>query len=409
MQPTNHNAVWITGVGTANPLAATYAETARALLDGVSAIRRVERFDVSRTGCTIAGLVHKVPVPVGFTDQEFAKLERMDQCLLWCATEALRDAGLWDSRQHLRVGIVMGIGGEWLRLWEANKLAGGNHLHDPAQDGPTAVRVLRNRLGVTGPVCTVAAACASANYAFAEAKRWLQFGWIDVCLAGAADWTVSPLGLASFSNLRALSTRNDEPQKASRPFDKNRDGFVMSEGGAIFVLESEEHAKRRRAEPYAELAGCGASSDAFHLVIPGNDPVPSARAISDSLANAGLNPADVDYVNAHATSTPVGDPGEVRAIKLALGVDAERIPVSSTKGATGHLVCAAAAIEAIACLAAIEHQAVPPTINLDELDPECAGLCHVPNQSQQRPVRVALSNSFGFGGSNTCAVFRKVP
>lgn len=400
--------VWITGVGTVNPLATSYADTAKALFAGASGIRCVERFDVSRSGSKIAGLVDAIPQPEGFSPDEFHNLERMDQLLTWCAIEALRDAGITSDRQDLRIGLVMGIGGEWLRLWEADRFAGGNLVHDPSRDGPTAARRLRDRLGLTGPANTVAAACASANYAFAEAKRWLQFGWLDVCLAGAADLTVSPLGLASFSNLRALSTRNDQPQSASRPFDQSRDGFVMSEGGAVFVLESAAFAKKRGARAYGELAGCGASSDAFHLVIPGSDPVPPARAMTDALADGGLTPADVDYVNAHATSTPVGDPGEVRAIKLALGTEAERVPVSSTKGATGHLVCAAAAIEAIACLAAIEHQAVPPTLNLDALDPDCAGLCHVPNQAQPRPIRVALSNSFGFGGSNTCVVFRKM-
>jgi 3-oxoacyl-[acyl-carrier-protein] synthase II len=218
---------------------------------------------------------------------------------------------------------------------------------------------------------------------------------------------VTPMSMAGFGNLRALSRRNDEPQAASRPFDKGRDGFVMSEGGAVFVLEPEATARRRSARAYARVAGCGASSDAHNMVIPSPDPGPATLAMRQALADARLDPRQVDYINAHATSTPVGDLAEARVLEAVFGDRVRSVPVSSTKSMTGHLLTAAAAVEALACLVAMEGKVVPPTINLDEPDPECR-LCHVANQARPHPVKVAVSNSFGFGGSNTCLVLKAV-
>jgi 3-oxoacyl-[acyl-carrier-protein] synthase II len=218
---------------------------------------------------------------------------------------------------------------------------------------------------------------------------------------------VAPLGLAGFGNLRALSRRNAKPQAASRPFDRGRDGFVLAEGGAIFVLEPAETARRRSARVYAEVAGCGASSDAHNMVIPSPDPEPAMAAMRRAFADARIGPHAVDYINAHATSTPVGDAAETHVLKAVLGEDVRTVPVSSTKSMTGHCLTAAAAVEALACLIAMERQALPPTINLDEPDPEC-DLCHVANQARPAKVRVAVSNSFGFGGSNTCLVLKAV-
>ncbi|MFL5339472.1 MAG: beta-ketoacyl-[acyl-carrier-protein] synthase family protein [Gemmataceae bacterium] len=397
----------ITGIGTANPLGTSFAETSCNLFAARSGVRPMQRFDPKYLSSKLAGQVAEIPMPQGQDAAAFAKLERMDQLLLWCAVEALQEAGWWERRSGIRLGIVLGNGGEWLRLWEADRLAGGNRVHDPAQDAETSVQALRRNLGITGPALTVAAACASGNYALAEARRWLNLGWVDVCLAGAADLTVCPLGMAAFGNLRALSRRNEAPEKASRPFDEDRDGFVMSEGGALFVLERGDEARQRGAKSYGEIIGFGASSDAFHLVIPSSDPAPAAAAMKQALADAAVTPEQVDYINAHATSTPIGDPGEARAVKMVLGESVGRVPISSTKGMTGHVLCAAAAVEAMACLAAFREQAVPPTINLDTIDPECADLCHVPHQARPHKVEIALSNSFGFGGSNTCLVLRK--
>jgi 3-oxoacyl-[acyl-carrier-protein] synthase II len=251
----------------------------------------------------------------------------------------------------------------------------------------------------------MSAACASGNYALALARRWLQMGWVDVCLAGACDTAITPLILASFANLRALSRRNEEPQAASRPFDLERDGFVMGEGGAMFVLERTDSAKKRDAHIYAEIAGCGASSDAYHMVIPSPHPEPAIAAMRQALKDARLNPSDVDYVNAHATSTPVGDQAETKVLHTVFGSHIETMPVSSTKSMTGHLLTAAAAVEALACIIALDRQTVPPTINLHNPDPECK-LRHVPNQAESHPVRITASNSFGFGGSNTCLILK---
>ncbi len=401
--------VWITGIGTANPLGTNYAETASNLLAGRCGIGRVERFPADRLHSKVGGFIAEIPCPPIFDPGRFRQRDRMEQLGLWCAWSALSDAGLLDQHARLRVGLVLGNGGEWLRLWEADWAAGGRRIQQPEQDQRTTAHILREELHLNGPVLTTAAACASANYAFAEAWKWLKWGWVDVCLAGALDLTVTPMGMAAFGNLRALSTKfNNEPARASRPFDVDRDGFVMSEGGALFVLEPESRARKRGAVGRAWIRGFGARSDAFHLVIPSSDAEPMATAMRRALRSAELNPDDIDYVNAHATSTPIGDVGEARAIRMAFGEHASKIAVSSTKGMTGHLICAAAAVETIACLAAFEHQAVPPTINLDQLDPECAGLRHVAHEAYPQRVRRAINNSFGFGGSNTCLVLEKI-
>jgi len=226
-----------------------------------------------------------------------------------------------------------------------------------------------------------------------------------VCLAGASNMSVTPMSLAGFGNLRALSRRNAEPQAASRPFDRDRDGFVMSEGGALFVLESAASARKRSARVYGEVAGCGASSDAHNMVIPCPDPEPAIRAMRQALTDASVEPDQVDYVNAHATGTSVGDIAEARVLNTIFGDAVHRVPVSSSKSMTGHLLTAAAAVEALTCLVAMERNAIPPTINLHDPDPEC-DLCHVRNEARPQKVRVAVSNSFGFGGSNTCLVLK---
>jgi 3-oxoacyl-[acyl-carrier-protein] synthase II len=325
--------------------------------------------------------------------------------MLWCCSAALIDSGWWDRRDRARIGLVLGAGAEWLIAWEADALRGGGRVGRPIEDQESLVHKARRELHLSGPVATVSAACASGNYALAQARRWLELGWVDVCLAGACDMAVTPMSMAGFGNLRALSRRNAEPRAASRPFDKDRDGFVMGEGGAVFVLESSRSARQRSARVYAEVAGFGASSDAYNMVIPSPDAGPAVRAMTNALAAAGVSPGEVDYLNAHATSTSVGDAAEARILETVLGDALMSVPVSSTKSMTGHLLTAAAAVEALACLVAMERSALPPTINLDNPDPECR-LCHVANQAQPHRVRVAVSNSFGFGGSNTCLVLK---
>ncbi len=399
--------VWITGVGAATPLGADYDTFADNLLAGRSGVSRVTRFDVAEHPCQIAGLFDPIPCPPGHDPDAFARLHPLERLTLWCCTSALRDAGWWERRESARVGLVLGVGAEWLELWEDDSRRGGTLVLEPRPDEEPLVSVARRKLNISGPAASVSAACASGNYALAQARRWLELGWVDVCLAGACDVAVTPMSLAGFGNLRALSRRNSEPTAASRPFDKGRDGFVMSEGGAMFVLESAASARRRSARVYGRVAGCGASSDAHNMVIPSPDPAPAREAMRQALADAGVAPEDVDYVNAHATSTPVGDAAEANVLQGVFGEAVRSVPVSSTKSMTGHLLTAAAAVEALACLVAMERGALPPTINLHDPDPECP-LCHVPNEARPQAVRVAVSNSFGFGGSNTCLVLEAV-
>jgi 3-oxoacyl-[acyl-carrier-protein] synthase II len=400
-------AVWITGVGAATPLGHSCEQIADRLLAGRSGVRTVSRFPVADHPSQVAAWMDEVPCPSGWDGADFARLSRHEQLVLWCCTSALRDAGWWDRRSAVRVGLVLGVGAEWLIAWEDDSLRGGNRVCEPDRDTAALVHRARRKLHLSGPAASVSAACASGNYALEQARRWLELGWVDVCLAGACDMAVTPMSLAGFGNLRALSRRNAEPQAASRPFDRGRDGFVMGEGGAVFALERADTARRRSARAYGEVAGCGASSDAYNMVIPNPDPEPAVTAMRRALADAAVNPAEVDYVNAHATSTPVGDTAEANVLARVFGDGLRSVPVSSTKSMTGHLLTAAAAVEALACLVAMQRKALPPTINLDDPDPDCA-LCHVANEARARPVRVAVSNSFGFGGSNTCLVLKAV-
>ena len=396
--------VVITGVGAATPLGADFDAFAANLLAGRSPARVVTDcaagVEVSLPACLAADPA----TPEGWDDAEFRSLPRTEQFVLWCGTAALADAGLL-AEDGARIGLALGAGGEWIRRWEGDWAAGGREVYQGRTDAPSLVDVAAERLSLGGPRATVAAACASGNAAIAQARRWIELGLADVCLAGGVE-TITPICRSGFNNLRALSKRVDAPARASRPFERDRDGFVIGEGAALLVLESADRARRRGARIYAEVAGFGATSDAFHMIIPSSDPAPAAAAMQLALADAEIEPHQIDYVNAHATSTPVGDKAEARALHSVFGPHTATTPVSSTKSVTGHLLSAAAAIEALACLVAIREQAIPPTINLERPDPEC-DLCHVPHQAIAHPVEFALSNSFGFGGSNTTLVLRK--
>jgi 3-oxoacyl-[acyl-carrier-protein] synthase II len=404
---TDHEPVVITGVGAVSPLGSTFTDIADSLLAGVSGVRSIDPGEFGREARQFAAPVTEIPVPpaaiTGLDETGFRGLGRLEQMCLSPVAHAVADARL-SRGEGARIGIVVGLGAEALKTWELDFLAGGSRVFEPRRDR-TIVHGIAERLGLRGPAVTVAAACASSGYAFAVARSWLDAGWVDACIAGGCD-VISPVGIAAFYNLRALSRRSDDPARASRPFDRDRDGFVMGEGGGFFVLERASDAAARGAAARAELAGIGMSSDGAHMVIPSTDPTHAARAISQALADAGVAPADVDYVNAHAAGTPVGDVAEAAAIRLALGEATDGVPVSSTKSMSGHLVSGAAAFEAVACLAALERQAVPPTLNLDSVDPQCP-LDHVPHVARARRVRVAASNSFGFGGSNLCLVLRR--
>jgi 3-oxoacyl-[acyl-carrier-protein] synthase II len=397
--------IGITGVGALTPLGHTYADIAERLLAGESGVGNVTSFDAHDHPSKIGANIGDVPCPIRWNQDDFAKLPKLDQAALWCCVNALDDAGWWTRRADLRVGIVLGTAAEWNWMWENDAFSGGARIYESQDHLETLTQRTSQRLNLSGPTASLSAACASGNHAIALARRWLQLGWVDVCLAGACDLAITPLALAGFGNLRALSRRNSEPKLASRPFDVDRDGFVMGEGGTMFVLERLQDARKRDARVYAQVAGCGASSDAYHMVIPSPHPEPAIAAMQQALKDAQLDPSDVDYVNAHATSTPVGDAAEAKVLQTVFGSHTENLPVSSTKSMTGHLLTAAAAVEALACIIAMDRQAVPPTINLDQPDPECK-LRHVPNQAESHPVRVTASNSFGFGGSNTCLILK---
>ena len=398
-------AVWITGVGAATPLGCSLEAIESALFAGRSGVSAVSRFPAADYPSKVAGQVEHVPCPAGCDPSAFASWHPLERLARWCAESALRDSGLWERRRGSRVGLVLGLGAEWMLVWEADDARGGSRIYEPGRDRESTLDRLASGLGLSGPAITLSAACASGNHALDVGRRWLRTGLVDACIAGACDMAVTPIGLATFGNLRALSRRNDDPAAASRPFDRSRDGFVLGEGGTAFVLERADDARARSAPAYAEVAGFGSSSDAHHHVIPSPDPAPAAASVRRALSDAGVEPGGVDHVNAHATGTPVGDAAEAAVLRAVLGSDADRIPVTSTKSLTGHMLTAAGAFEALACLAAIRRQAVPPTINLDDPDVD---LCLVAREARPQRIRVALSNSFGFGGSNTCLILRAV-
>jgi 3-oxoacyl-[acyl-carrier-protein] synthase II len=397
--------VMITGRAAVSPLGTDVGTILDGLFAGTSGVRSVAVDERARTVAEqFAAPVETIPTPAGIEPEAFAGLDRLEQICLAPLVAAVADAGLDRSAAGPRIGLVLGLGAEQLKAWELDYLAGGGRVFESRRD-PTLVHRLAARVGLAGPAVTTAAACGSSGYALAMGRAWIEMGWVDACVAGGCD-ILSPTSIAAFYNLRALSRRSDDPAKACRPFDRARDGFVMGEGGGFFVLERSRDARARGARLHGELAGVGMSSDGVHMVTPSSDPTQAARAITAALADAEVAPAEIDYFNAHAAGTPVGNVAEAGAIRLACGAATDAIPVSSTKSMTGHLVSGAAAFEALACLGAIERQAVPPTVNLDDPDPDCP-LCHVPHVSQPHAVAVAASNSFGFGGSNLCLVFRR--
>ncbi len=388
--------VVISGVGVRSPVGDSYEAVADALLAGRSAIREID------LGAGMAGLRTLAAALVDSAPP--GSVGRLERINLQALTAALADAGVDARGAGPRLGLVLGQGAEHLKEWEADHRAAGANVFTGSGPEPLVER-LASAAGIAGPAVAVGAACASSGFAIALARSWLETGLVDVCIAGGCE-VISPTAMAAFHNLRALSRWGGEAAAASRPFDRRRDGFVMGEGGAFLVLEAASRARRRGARIRASLVGVGMTSDAAHMVTPCSDPRQAARAITAALADAAVPPDAVDYVNAHAAGTPVGDVAEAGAIALALGPAAATVPVSSTKGLSGHLVSGAAAFEAVACLVALERQAVPATANLDEPDERCP-LDHVRGMARPRAVDVVASNSFGFGGANLCLVLRR--
>jgi 3-oxoacyl-[acyl-carrier-protein] synthase II len=406
--------VVITGLGPVAPngIGAEAFHTAQLL--GRSGIRRITQFDASTYPVQIAG-----EVDVNFEEhiekRELRRLDRFTQLALVAAHLALQDSGLeLDKEDRTRIGTLIGTGIGGMITWqEQSKVLfekGGTRLSPffiPMMIANMASGQLAMKYGFMGPSSTVVTACATGSDAIGNAFRVIQLGEADLMLTGGTEAVVTEMSIGSFGVMRALSTRNDEPEKASRPFTRSRDGFVLSEGSAVLVLEEYQRAKARGAKIYAELVGFGRSADAHHITEPHPEGMGAALAMQAALKDAKINPGLVGYINAHGTSTPVGDKAETLAIKKVFGEDAYRLSVSSTKSMIGHLLGAAGAIEAIASIQALTSGVLPPTINLDDPDPEL-DLDYVPNTPKEKQVDYALSNSFAFGGMNATLLFKRV-
>jgi len=386
------------------------------LMTGRSGIRRFERFDTAAFDCKIAGEV------VGFEPTKFFKnpksakrTDRFTQFAIAASHMALDDSGLdLEALDRNRFGVMIGsgIGGLQSMEDECKRLL----ERGPSRVSPFTIAMMISNMAsgivsmeydLRGPNMCIVTACATANNSLGEAWRIIKFGDADFFLAGGAEGTITPLGVSGFTAMKALSLRNDEPEKACRPFDRDRDGFVMSEGAGIMVLEDYEHAKRRGAHIYCEIAGYGCTADAYHMTAPMPEGDGAARAMTIAMDHGKVNPSDIDYINAHATSTGLGDICETKAIKRALGDSAKKVPISATKSMTGHLLGAAGGVELAACALAIKHGVIPPTINHDNPDPECDLDC-VPNIPREAKLNTVLSNSFGFGGHNATILIKAV-
>ncbi|CAB3392644.1 beta-ketoacyl-ACP synthase II [Kyrpidia spormannii] len=408
--------VVVTGVGVLTPIGNSVSEFWSHLLAGRSGIRRIDRFDVSEFPTQIAGMVENFD-PEAFMDRKEARrMDRFAQFAVAAVKMALEDAGLsMADTDPERVGVYIGSGiGGLHTLMEQHQILlekGPRRVSPfliPMMIADMASGQVSIQFGAKGPNSAPISACATGTHAVGDATRMIQYGAADVMIAGGTEATIHPMALAGFSSAKAMSTRNDEPEKAVRPFELHRDGFVMSEGAGILILEALEHAQKRGARIYGEIVGYGMSGDAFHVTQPAPEGDGAARAMAAALKDAGLQPEDVDYINAHGTGTDLNDKFETIAIKRVFGDHAYRVAVSSIKSMVGHMLGAAGAVEAIASLLTLQEGKIPPTINYETPDPEC-DLDYVPNVYREAKVNVVLSNSFGFGGHNACIVVRRMP
>ncbi len=411
----NGRRVFVTGMGMVSPIGNDMTVFWQNLIAGKSGAGPITRFDASKYGTRFACEVKDFTTE-GIIDRKDAKrMDRFVQYAVVASAEAIRRAGLdLDSLDRDRIGVIIGSGIGGMETFEAQHTVLRERGPDrvsplfiPMMISDMAAGQVSIQFGLRGPnFCTVSA-CASGAHAIGEALRLIRAGDADVIVAGGAEATITPMAVAGFSNIRALSQRNDDPEHASRPFDQDRDGFVIGEGAGVLVLESEAHARRRQATLLCELRGYGASGDAFHITAPSEDGNGAARAMIRALEDARMRPEEVEYINAHGTSTPTGDPIEVFAVKHVLGEHARRVMMSSTKSMTGHLLGAAGGLEAAVTALTIQHGVVPPTINLVTQDAQC-DLDIVPNVAREARVKNALSNSFGFGGHNVTLVLTAV-
>ena len=407
------NRVVVTGLGCVSPLGNDVSTSWEACINGKPGIDRITHFDPEEFRCQIAGEIKNFQLPEIIPIKEAKKMDLFIQYSIGATQEALIDAGLEiteDLEEEVGVSMGVGIGGlgcieKYTKILEKSGPKRVSPFFIPmtlSNLAPGYVSLLFHAKNYTA--CTVSA-CTSSNHAIGTAVRTIERGDAKAVISGGAESSVTPLGIAGFASMHALSTRNDDTQRASRPFDKDRDGFVMGEGSGMLILEEYEFAKARGARIYCEITGYGFSSDAHHVTSPSSEG--PARAMKMTLKDSGLTPDEIDYINAHGTSTPIGDLNELIAIKMALGEKAaKQLSISSTKSMTGHLLGAAAAIEAIFSIKALHHNFVPPTINIENLDPEC-DLDVTPNSGKSRELRTAMSNAFGFGGTNASIIFEK--
>jgi 3-oxoacyl-[acyl-carrier-protein] synthase II len=404
--------VVVTGLGIISPIGNTVAEAWENALAGKSGITRITRFDPSRLSSQIAGEVKNFDIAPYMSPKEARRMDTFIHYGMAAALQAWREAGLQvtpDNAERIGVNFGSGIGGlPLIENTQKDFAERGARRISPFFVPASIINMISGHVsikyGFTGPNLAIVTACTTGLHSIGDAGRMIEYGDADVMVAGGAESTVSPLGIGGFAAARALSTRNDDPATASRPWDKDRDGFVLGEGAGVLVLEEYEHAKRRGARIYAELAGFGMGADAFHMTAPNVDG--PKRSMKAALRNARVNADEVQYLNAHGTSTPLGDINETNAIKLAFGDHAKRMVVSSTKSMTGHLLGGAGGIESVFTVLAIHHQVAPPTINIFNQDPEC-DLDYCANEARQMKIDCAAKNNFGFGGTNGTLVFRR--
>ncbi len=409
--------VVITGAGAVSPCGADVASTWKNISEGKSGIARIEGFDPSDYASQIAGECTDFDPLKYMPKRRLREAARFIQLAIGATSQAIEHAGFAPSEeQKERVGTFIGVGFCGIEVFEDTCRT----LFDkgPRRVSPYFIPSVISNLapgqvtlewGFKGPSYTHTSACASGAHAIGDAYRWIQLGHIDAAVAGGAEAAVTPIGVAGFTSMRALSRRNDEPEAASRPFDEGRDGFVIAEGAGVLVLEEREAALARGADILAEIVGYGATSDAHHMVQPAPEAEGAQRAMKIALQDANMNADDLDYVNAHGTSTPMGDVGELQAIQKIFGAHATNgLAVSSTKSMTGHLLGAAGGLEPVLCVLAMRDGVLPPTINLHDPDPAAQGMNLVPNEAQKRPIRALMNNSFGFGGTN-CTLVLKAP
>jgi 3-oxoacyl-[acyl-carrier-protein] synthase II len=408
--------VVVTGLGIVSPVGSQVTEAWDNIVNGRSFIAPISRFDVSAYPTRFGGEVRGFSVEDYLPAKEARRMDHFIQYGYAASAQAFKDSGIEVTEANAeRIGVAMGagIGGLDTIQQTHHKLieAQGPRKVSPFFIPASIINMISGHVsiayGLKGPNLAMVTACTTSTHSIGIAARTIQYGDADVMIAGGAEMAINPLGLAGFCQAKALSERNDDPTKACRPFDRDRDGFVMADGAGAIVLEEYEHAKARGARIYAEFVGFGMSGDAHHITAPPEDGDGARRSMQAALKDAGVNPSELQHVNAHATSTPLGDVGETMALKRALGDSAHNVAISATKSITGHLLGAAGAVEAIFAILAIRDQVAPPTINLDNPDPRC-DLDYVPNVARSMRIDVALSNSFGFGGTNGSLVFRRL-